>query len=265
MSINQRFRRIYRWMMPSWLSSADDGLQVQHSLGITIDAQAERTYQGVKARFPDHCPADALPPMSRDRKIIRGINEPADAFAERLIRWLDDHRVRGNPYALLDQLQAFLQTAMVIRTVDNRGNWFTIDADGNRSALIDQGNWDWDGDTASWSRFWVILYPPSTLWLQDDPAWGDADLWGGEWGRAGYTWGSTATSDEVDGVRTIIRQWKPAGTLCLWIILAFDPTDFDPANGSPPNPDGDWGQWHEAGSDPAVPVREENASYWDGS
>ena len=265
MSINQRFRRIWRWMAPAWLTAPYDGAQVQYSLGVMLDAQVERTFQGTKARFPEHGPADALPFMGRDRKIIRGINEPAAAFAARLLRWLDDHRVRGNPFALLDQIRAFLQTDMLVRTVDHRGNWFTVAADGTRSLLLDQGNWDWDGAAASqWSRFWVILYPPTSLWLQDDPAIGDADLWAGEIGRAGYTIGSTATRDEVDGVRTLVRQWKPAGTLCLWIILAFAPTSFDPTAGAPPNPDGDWGIWHER-VDPAVPVRLGTASYWDGS
>ncbi len=251
-------------MAPSWLTDPGDGLEVLHSLGICMDAQAERTYQGTLARFPDHAPADALPPMSRDRKIVRGINESAESFAARLIKWLDDHKVRGNPYALLEQLQAYLVIPTAVRTVDNRGNWFSIDEDGNRSALIDQGNWDWDGDTASWSRFWVIIYPPATLWVQGDPAIGDADLWAGEIGRAGYTIGSTATQEDVAGVRTIVRQWKPAGTLCLWIIVAFDPASFDPTDGAPPNPDGDWGIWHER-VDPAVAVRLGTASFWDGS
>ena len=270
-----RFRRAFYKLLPTWLGGGqpspsatvdeDEGERVQYSLGVTIDAFLERCRQGVLARYPEHCPADALAYHGRDRKIVRGINESADSYAERLLRWLDDHRVRGNPFALLEQLQAYCNVDLMVRTVDTRGNWFTIAADGTRSVLLDQGNWDWDGAAASeWGRFWVIIYPPATgeLWNQT-PNWGDADLWGGEWGRAGYTWGSTATPDQVQAVRSIVRQWKPAGTTCEWVVLAFAPASFDPTDASPPNPDGDWGIWHER-VNPAVPVRLGTASYWDG-
>lgn len=274
-----RFRTAFYKLLPSWLGGGqpspsitvdkDDGERVQYSLGVTIDAFLERCRLGVLARFPDHAPPDALPHLGRDRRIVRGINESAESYAERLLRWLDDHRVRGNPYALLEQLRAYCNVDMMARTVDARGNWFTIAADGTRSASLDQGNWDWDGAAATqWGRFWVILYPPSdgSLWTQD-PDWGDADLWSGEWGRDGYTWGSSATPDEVQSVRSIVRSWKPAGTTCEFVILAFDAASFDPTDSQEPVgdlPGGDWDINHELGSDPAVAARLSTATYWPG-
>ena len=262
-----RFRSAFYKLLPSWLTT-DDGELVHYSLGLVMDAYLERVWLGLRARHPDHAPPDALGHIGRDRKIIRGIDESAAAYAVRLIRWLDDHLIRGNPFALLEQLRAYCNVDMMARTVDRHGNWFTIDTDGTRSFSLAQGNWDWDGTSVSqWSRFWVILYPPSTLWTQG-PAWGAAALWGGAWGSTAHTWGSTATPDQVAAVRSIVREWKPAGTRCEYVILAFDPASFDPTDDAEPVgalPGGDWGINHELGSDPAVAARLADATYWPGT
>jgi len=267
-----KFRTAFYKFMPSWLYS-DEGELVNYSLGVIMDAFLERLWLGVRARMPSYAPPDAFPRLGRDRKIVRGINEGLESYAVRLIRWLDDHLVRGNPYALLEQLRAYCNVDMMARVVDARGNWFTIDADGVRSFSLAQANWDWgdntldgSGNITNWGRFWVVLYPPTTLWTQT-PAWGDPALWGGAWGTDGYTWGSTATPSQVAAVRSIVRDWKPAGTRCEYIILAFDPSSFDPTDVQEPVgdlPGGDWTINHRMGSDPAVAARLETASYWPG-
>jgi hypothetical protein len=232
-----RFRYSFGKFMPSWLTTGDGEL-VAYSLRLVVDADAQRAKEGALARFPQHGPNGALSHDGRDRKIVRGIEEPADSYAGRLVAWLDSHRTRGNPFALCRQIRAYCNAAVRVRTVDQRGNWFTLERDGTESFVLDTGNWHWDAayTDADWGRFWVIIYPTA-----DNEPWAIGDVWGsqwgGAWGSSGYTWGTTATPGQVAAVRQIVRDWKPAGTRCECVIIAFDDSSFDPAA---PEPDGDW-------------------------
>jgi hypothetical protein len=245
-------------LLTSWLTAGDGGY-VAASLTLLLDDFRARGKLALLARFPDFAPDDAaLAAMGRDRIIRRGIDEPSAAFAVRLKRALDDHKKRGTPYALLAQLQAYLQTPCVVRIVDRRGNWYSIDADGNKSSSIDSGNWDWDGGAlTSWSRFWVVIYPADSV----DP-WPVADDWGvGTWGdESTLSFGVDSTTAQVAAVRGIVREWKPAGTVCEWIIVAFDAATFTPAGAT--NPGGAWGNWSNGAG---APVRLASARYWKGS
>jgi hypothetical protein len=166
----------------------------------------------------------------------------------------------------MKQIRDYCGVDMMLRTVDVRGNWFTLAADGTKSYLLKRGNWKWDLLPASqWSRFAVILYPPSTLWIEG-PTIGDAELWGGAIGTSGYTIGTTATPEQVATIRAIVKEWKPAGTLCLSIIIAFDPDSFDPASLplSSGMPDGTWDIGTSMQSGARRPSRLSTARYWDG-
>jgi hypothetical protein len=263
--VSSRFRRAFYKLAPSWLTSGE-GEAALYSLGLMMDTMAERYHDGLHVRYPDHAPDDALSRIGRDRKILRGINEPAASYAARLKLSLDYHKVRGNPFALLEQVRAYCQADVRVRTVDRRGNWFTIDTDGARSVLINQANWDWDGaPVAEWARFWLIIYPTAAglPWAVADD-WGDAALWGaGVWGTAAKTIGTTATANQVAGVRSIVRDGKPAGTTCEWIIVAFDDASFDPADPAV-DPSGDWGGWSINNAGTQEPVRLDTARYWRG-
>lgn len=235
MADRARFRRLFRRFLPAWATTGDGEL-VHYSIGATLDLWFERLREGIRARFPSHAPDDALSLIGKDRKIVRGIEEPRASYVERLIRAPDDHRTRGNPYALMRQLRAYCQTDLRIRTVDRNGNWYTIEADGTQTYHLAQGNWDWQGETtAQWSRFWVILYPPASLWTKQNTLGSGLIL-----GTPGLTIGSSATPEQVRSVKQIVRDWKPDGTRCVRIILAFNDGDFDPLDANPPNPDGDW-------------------------
>ncbi len=244
--------------MRSRPGGSPEGGLVLTSLGLTMDAIAEHARQSVRARFPSLAPTDALGPMGRDRRITRGLSESDASYAARLLRWLDDWRVAGNPYVLMDQLRAFLGADLKMRTVDNQGNWFTVEVGGGRSVNLAQGNWDWDGSPGKWSRFWVIIYP-NGFW--QGLSWGTPGL---VWGAPGLVWGSTASPEQVRGVRGIVREWKPAGTRCVNIIIAFDNNSFDPASG-PILPDGTWGEASKNVAGEQVPTRLITAQYWKGT
>lgn len=257
------FFSVFRKMGPHWLLSEEDGERIGFSVASLVAATAERVRLGLRARFPELAPADALPAIGRDREIVRGFAESNASYAARLVRAIDDKRTVGNPYALMAQLRGYLGVDLMIRTVDMRGNWYTVDDDGTKSVALNEGNWDWEGDAATqWSQFWVILYPPASLWTAG-PDIGDADLWDDAIGSDGFTIGSTATPDQVRSVRRIVNTWKPAGTRCRYIIVAFDPASFDPSTpAGPPLPDGTWGR---AGvGDPRVKARLSTARYWHG-
>jgi hypothetical protein len=267
------FRTARRALGPAWLTTGKDSLTVGFTLDALKDAFTERLRQGQLTRFPQQDPSgtpspdDALAALGRDRGIVRGIAETSDHYAARMITWLDDHATAGNPFALMQQLAGYTGPGPAFRTVDVRGNWYSRDGEGNVSALINQANWDWDSDPYAltyWSRFWVIIYP-NGLW-STAPALGS----GGPLGTWPGTIGSTATLEEVSDIRGIVKSWKPAGTRCVNIILAFDNTSFDPttARDGTGLPDGTWGHWSKiSGSGPStyVPSRLSTARYWDGT
>jgi hypothetical protein len=257
------FLTAFQKYVPSWLSKGEGGL-VGSSLAQQMEDMRVRAKLALVARFPEYAATyvddAALAAIGRDRRIVRGINEPAASYAARLVRAIDDHRTQGNPYTMLRQIQAYLQARCVVRTVDRRGNWYSLDGDGNASSLLKTGNWDWDGRAASpeWARFWVIIYPEDGIkpW-RPSGLWGDATLWGdGLWGHADKCIGLTATPDQMSSLKSIIRDWKPAGTTCEWMIVAFDPDTFDPAISMDIN--GEWGTW---GNHTGGPVRLETARY----
>jgi len=236
---------------------------VGYALDLIKDAFAQRAYLGLLAGYPQNgpngetAPADALAEMGRDRRVIRGIAETDAAYAARLVTWLTDRRTAGNPYTLMRVLHAYVGTAhgVSFRTVDNRGNWYSRSATGVETSSLNTGNWNWDGDTSKWARFWVIVYP-GTLWTAEPGTWGD-----GTWGAVDDgTIGLSITPDQAATMRALLNDWKPAGTRGQFIIALAGGT-FDP---TAPEPDGLWGSWHKSTS-PAVASRLASARYMDGT
>jgi hypothetical protein len=257
---------LYRTHVPGWAQDSAEGAPILYTLGKLANVVAEHARDGIAARFPlgptlpgetPRPPArDALSLIARDRGKEWGINEEPAAFGARLIPWLDDARRRGNPFQLMRELRGYCNAAVRIRTVDARSNWCTLDRDGTETyqPLTETGiAWNWDGAASSrWGRFWVIIYPTADLL-----PWGPGPVWGDPtWGAPGTTWGTTATIDQVATVRRIVRDWKPAGTRCEHIIIAFDDTSFNPVDsfGMPTA-----GNWNQAKN------RNRTARYWRGT
>lgn len=239
------------------------GERLVYLLTLPMDGVMQWAWEGIKARFPEEAPPDALGPIGRDRRIVRGRDESDESYIARLLIWLDSWRAAGNAWSVLDQVAGyFAPTPPRLRIVTNSGMWFTRESDGARSWLIaSPNNFDWDGDTASWSRFWLVIYADP---LTDGGEWGDNVR---EWGDGG-TIGTSATPGDVAIIRQIVQTWKGAHSRCEWIIVALDPESFDPeaAAGAPGMPDGTWGTW--AIADPSTgiyePTRLTTARYWEG-
>jgi hypothetical protein len=95
-------------------------------------------------------------------------------------------------------------------------------------------DWNWDGNAADWSRFWVVIHPPHP-WLQG-PRWGDVPVGTGEhYADPSFTYGSSMTINEVEMLRRTVRQWKPAHVRCARIIVVFDEAAWLTSQ-----PDGTW-------------------------
>jgi len=238
------FRALRTKIAPRWLTAGDGG-KLGFALDVMKDALMERVRLGHLARFPQQDatgtpgPADALDALGRDRGVIRGIDETDRSYAYRLTQWLVDARTRGTAFSLMKRLHAYVDfdgsRGVSFRVVDNRGNWFSRSSTGVETSSLNTGNWNWDGNTAKWARFWVVIYP-GTRWIDSGANWGSAGNWGGS-----TTWGSlTITDEQTRTLRTIVADEKPAGTRCHTIIIATDANTFDP---SAPEPDGTWGYW----------------------
>jgi hypothetical protein len=252
------FRTIRARLAPRWLTDGQGGL-VGYALDLVKDAFVERARLGHLARFPQQDalgtpgPSDALAALGRDRRVVRGIYETDAEYAVRLKAWLIERRTAGNPYTLMRQLAAYVGTTggISFRTVDVSGNWYSRDAAGVETASLAAGNWNWDGNAAAWSRFWVVVYA-GTEWAAEG-TWGS-----GVWGDTSGTLGSTMTQEQSATLRAIVDDWKPAGTKGD-LILAFDAASFDPAA---PEPDGTWGRWYRYSSGTAIPSRLATARYF---
>jgi len=152
--------------LPPWLQRTV-GARVVQGLADPIDALVLSTLAAVRARFPSSTMTDALARIGAERKIPRGLAESDETFAARVLPWLDAHRGRGGPYALLRQLDAYFQAWLnvPIDCVSYKGNRHVIDAAAlvADSAITHDGI-TWGGDSSGkWARFWVFLYLPSAV------------------------------------------------------------------------------------------------------
>lgn len=238
------FRTYVDAICPPWLRKPN-GAKLMYSIGgVLFDALAEVTQQAIRARMPGYGTDTALDVIGRDRQILRGFAEPADAYAVRLQTWLDVWRIAGSPFAIMEAIKGYFSPVdITVRIVDNSGNWYTYREDGVKSFhRASPNNWDWDSNPSKWWRFWVIIYANDIA--TTGPDWGDADLWGGAWGTDGpYSWGmSGISSTQCADLRALVAFWKASGPYCENIIFAFDPLSFDPeaAPASPGMPDGTW-------------------------
>lgn len=253
-------RDLIREISPPWLRR-EWGEKFLYAHGLVVDGVLEWAIQGVKARFPSKAPEEALPLMGRDRKIIRGFNEPASSYRVRLARWMTDWRRAGNAFALLEQMKAYLYGyTLTLRTVNDRGSWQTIGLDGSYAVDRLKGNWNWDGKypLTARTRFWPILSDVTSLW-QGSGVYGDGTTTFGD----GSVLGLTATPNQVASLRQLVAQWKPGGTLCPFIIVAFDAV-FDPSDVPPGVANGEWEFWGRDDAGVYRPVRNPECRYISG-
>jgi len=191
------FRDATREVSPRWLQSGT-AEKILYAIALHFDLLAESAVLAVRRRFTDLDDTDALALLGRERRIRQGLTEPDSVYASRLRRWLDDHKTRGGPYAMLRQLQAYYAAApFEIQLIYAMGRRFTMTTDG--TITIDAVA----ADGQTWPH-WRLEYAwPDAL--SDDGYWGDPGVWGD-----GGVWGSDLDPDTVETIVQIPSEWNAA-------------------------------------------------------
>jgi hypothetical protein len=126
--------------------------RVLYGMASQLDALADILVEGMRARFPGDHTNETLPLIGRERRIRQGLTESSAAYAARLTTWLDQHARRGNPYALLAQLHAFLAPDYSIELWYKSGRRFVMATDGTVTRSITAVV-----NTLAWAR-WTLFY-----------------------------------------------------------------------------------------------------------
>src|ERR1044072_31681 len=103
--ITFRDRMREQWS-PPWLGEGNNE-RLGYATALQADMLGDALAAALLSRFPGLYTEETLPLIGRERRIARGPSEPSGSYAGRLVRWLDGHARRGNPYALLQQIFAY--------------------------------------------------------------------------------------------------------------------------------------------------------------
>ncbi|HMI84875.1 MAG TPA: hypothetical protein VK550_12330 [Polyangiaceae bacterium] len=235
MSFVGTIQRLTARVGPWFLHSRNIGRFMQ-AFAVVYDNAITALQQGLALAHPLRSDPSAFPVLSVDRTIRLYPSEPESSKRERLANWLQIHRRRGTHLGeLLHSQPYFAPEHPVMRIVHQDGagasaTWWSIAADGSLSEYkAVPSNWDYDGQTYKWSRFWVILYmPPSFALARYD----DGTLYDGG-----------AVYDGISGqiahdIAAMILESKAGHSRLQAYILATDPASFDPTSTAVVNPDG---------------------------
>lgn len=245
------FRDTLAQIVPPWLRNGT-AARVLYSMGVQVDAMADAAVAAVKHRFPGLYSFEALSLVGRERRIRRGRQELDESYAVRLRRWLDDHRLRGGAYALLEQLFAHYHPSNFqidllyypSALLEGRARRFTLDIDGN----ITRGTIDWmpDYDAARWSRWWLFFAWPTAI--GDDGTWADAGEWDPSEDFVAGVWDSDLTVADAEDIRLVPKDWIAAH--CFGAVVLVGPGmalwDFPP--GIWDEPDAEWSDSYPGGT-----------------
>ncbi len=179
------FRDRIRMVMPSWLQHGW-AEKLLYAIGAQVDVFADALVAGVKMRFPGLYSEESLPLIGRERRISRGLLEDGATYAARLRRWLDDHRRRGGPYAMLAQLYAYFQpNNFPIALIYRSGRRYSMDAAG--VVVRDDTSFKPDDAPEQWARWWLIMEADAYMPPLSDQDVTDIRLIPTEWNAAHCT------------------------------------------------------------------------------
>ena len=212
-------RDTMRSICPPWLQR---GLaeKILYALSIQCDAFGDALVAGVMQRFPGLYSFDSLQLLGRERRIPRAPSETDAQYAERLTTFLDAHRHRGGPYALLNQL--FIRFKPDNFPIDlvyvAHGRRFAMAVDGTVTRSLT--DFVPDGDAAKWARWWLFYY--TDQWAVTPP-----------------------TDDELAELRLIPRHWNAAHPFGYIVLFS---TDTELWNWPPDHVWNESGVWNTAGT-----------------
>jgi len=186
---------------PVWLRGPV-GVRIRGAFGAACDWAFDTLKQAVLARFVSKAPEDALGYLGAERSIER---YPGDTLAT----------YRARVQAAWDLWQQGGTAAGVILALTSMGFSSVRIYTANGAGPSGELTWPPDGDTANWSRFWVLIDVSGS---EANPFDWQPTAWGtGDWGTG--TWGSTATVAQVQLVRRVIQTWKAAHEVCAGLFV----------------------------------------------
>lgn len=269
------FRNYFPFGVPSWLSEGDGG-KILYTLATLKDIAVQRVRDGLEARMPTRAGPSALALIGPDRGILQGRSETDAHYAQRLLGWRYPlgHRVRGNAFALLDQIAEYWG-GVRCWTIDTNDTWrgrgvddfssltFDRDAEAYRyDSELNFAPWYDEDHEVNWSRFWVVIdVNPELPDVTAAPDYGDPSLWGGATGTPGYCIGLAGWNpDDTTAMRKLMRPphaWRPGGTSPEWLVVQLDDWTSSPV----PVPDGTWEHWSVNVAGTQTPSRDPDFRY----
>jgi hypothetical protein len=210
------FRDAIRALSPPWLRRGT-AQSILYAVAVQLDLLTDAARAALKSRFPGMYSNESLPLIGRERRIRRGRFESESTYASRLLPWLDHHRLRGGPYAMLAQLHAYyapVNFPIELRYASGR-NFVMSPADG--SVLRGDVAWTPPGSAAQWARWWLYYQWPHPL--GDDGVWSDPGTW-----DDGGVWDSNMAPSEVRDVRLIPREWNAAHAIGRIVLISTQDT-----------------------------------------
>ena len=232
------FRDTLARIVPKWLQGTI-GARVLYSMAVHLDGALDLVAEGVKARFPGRPDAaiDALPLIGNERRIRRGPTETVEHYSGRLLTWWDDHKRRGGPYALLDQVGRYWDgaTTFQIDLVYEMGQHFirNLGLIGGPQDGLPPMSGPYDSDTAHWARWWLVFQWPTSI--GDDGLWSDP----GTWDDLG-TWDTDLNEAQVAELRLVPAEWNNAHCQGHVVLLSDGAELWDVPAGTWNDP-GVWG------------------------
>jgi len=210
------FRDRLASFVPRWLKRGT-AAKLLYAFGVHFDLVGDLLVEAVRKRFPEPNSYDALPYIGADRKIIRGPNEPSDVYASRLATWLDAHRLRGNPYVLLEQLYLYYapNNFPIELVYASSGLQFSLAVDGTITYAFTAWR-EPDGDLARWARWrlfyhWPVPIPPAGQW----------DSLTETWDLPATLWDSGLSAEQAAEVLAVPQAWNAAH--CLGTVVLLSP------------------------------------------
>ncbi len=257
-------------IVPNWLANVPGlnvGYAVLYCIALLCDCLIEVMFEGLYAAYPGKGDSSALPYIGKSRGFGRFTGETDDAYAARLRAWLTTWPEAGSDELLVRLIQQFLGGGLVVRAVDRRGRFTTIDGAGNIT-IVSDATWNFDATELParvgwWSDLWVIVYL-DTRWPVYTTL-GDA-AWIAGWGTytGDYGFGHQVPRSIPSDLKTLLAEFKGAHMYIEAIVFTTDTALFIPGSLTAGFPNGRWGNWSRPIAGTQTPARAitSNLRYW---
>lgn len=171
------------------------------------DELVDRLAGSILARSSDRAPDDALEAVGGNFYLSRALHDTAATFRAYLRRPFTRWRKAATPQGMREELAHLGYASTEIISYRDL-------VDGGLPGTVFGGV----------GSFWFLRINKPNSWGPPGH-WGD----GSRWGAAPYTWGSSATAQEIDEIRRVIAKWKPASTSCRFIEAVLEVDMFGAA------------------------------------